>query len=280
MISATVFTPCSPPPTDRSNDGVDQPERLSRRRRNVGEPAKYWPQNSTIKIAMYDYPMDDPYVLAVKNAASEWSTHINLTFEFVSGDEGDVRITQNIVGDAGGSSRIGNDAQRALYGAPTMSLPIDHTLPSFNQTVLHEFGHMLGAHHAHQHPDANIQWNQSVLDMNYPQTYQQTNFLPLPRSESYDFLPYDPDSIMHYAIDPGLTTSNVYHSGGSTLSAGDIAWAKKTYPRPDKGEDATFSIPGSPHSYQAPPMPPAIHRPRFRDADSDCITQGVAHAGL
>lgn len=280
MISATVFTPCSPPPTDRSNDGVDQPERLSRRRRNVGEPAKYWPQNSTIKIAMYDYPMDDPYVLAVKNAASEWSTHINLTFEFVSGDEGDVRITQNIVGDTGGSSRIGNDAQRALYGAPTMSLPIDHTLPSFNQTVLREFGHMLGAHHAHQHPDANIQWNQSVLDMNYPQTYQQTNFLPLPRSGSYDFLPYDPDSIMHYSINPALTTSNEFHSRGSTLSAGDIAWANKTYPRPNKGENATFSIPGSPHSYQAPPIPPAIHRPRFRDADSDCTTQGVAHAGL
>lgn len=280
MISATVFTPYAPPPTDRSNDGVDQPERLSRSRRNVGEPAKYWPQNSTIKIAMYDYPMDAPYVMAVKNAANEWSAHINLKFEFVSGEEGDVRIAQNIAGDTGGSSRIGNDAQHTSPTSPTMTLPMDHTLASFNETVLHEFGHMLGAHHAHQHPDANIQWNQSVLDMNYSQTYQQHNLLPLPRSESYNFLPYDPDSIMHYSINPGLTTDNTLHSRGSTLSAGDIAWAKKTYPRPNEGEDATSSIPGSPRSDQAPPILPARHHPRFRDADSDCTTQGVAHAGL
>ncbi|KAF1026547.1 MAG: hypothetical protein GAK37_02647 [Pseudomonas sp.] len=34
---------------------VEDPPSLSRNRRNVGEPARYWPQNSTLKIAMYDY---------------------------------------------------------------------------------------------------------------------------------------------------------------------------------------------------------------------------------
>lgn len=39
---------------------------LSRSRRNVGEPGKYWPQNTTLTIAMYEYEMGDEYVLAVK----------------------------------------------------------------------------------------------------------------------------------------------------------------------------------------------------------------------
>ncbi len=219
-------------PSIESADNTHQPERLSRSRRNIGEPAKYWPQNSTLKIALYEYEMDDPYVLAVKKAASEWLPHINLKFEFVSGEEGHVRITQNLPGDEGGRSSIGNDALNAGPGMPTMSLPRDHTTPSFAHTVLHEFGHMLGAHHAHQHPDANIPWDQKSLNKRFTPQQAQNNFLPLPRGGTYDFLPYDEDSAMHYSIDPEWTTDkNLFHSRNSMLSTGDIAWARKAYPK-------------------------------------------------
>lgn len=232
MISSLPHKLQSPATWSTENaDRANQPERLSRRKRSIGEPGKYWPQNSTLKIAMYDYSMDDPYVLAVKKAASEWLRHINLKFEFVSGEEGDVRITHNLPGDDGGSSALGTDAQNARPYAQTMSLPISANSGTFAVTVLHEFGHMLGAHHEHQHPDANIPWNQANLDRHFtPQTLEH-NFRPLPRSPLYDFSSYDGDSIMHYSIDPAWTAHNTFHSRNSILSPDDIAWAKRAYPK-------------------------------------------------
>ncbi|WP_455884441.1 M12 family metallopeptidase [Pseudomonas spelaei] len=229
MISPPAYP--LPSPTARAPDSAAQPEPLSRGKRSVGEPGKYWPQNSTLKIALYDYAMDDPYVLAVKKAASEWLPHINLTFEFVCGEDGDVRITQNLPGDHGGRSMIGTDAKNAPPYAPTMSLPADPGASSFAVTVMHEFGHMLGAHHEHQHPDANIPWNRPNLDRLFDQSELQTNFRPLPRSDIYDFSRYDPDSIMHYSIAPSWSTDNTFHSRNAMLSADDIAWANKAYPK-------------------------------------------------
>lgn len=231
--AAFHYTPSAP----AHESAVDSAQPLSRSRRNIGEPAKYWPQNSTLKIAMYDYDMDDNYVLAVKKAASEWLPHINLKFEFVPGEEGDVRITQNITGDRGGSSAIGTDALDLSPAHPTMSLPMDHTDPRFAYVVTHEFGHMLGAHHAHQHPDAHIPWNMDKVYEGYNRSdgldrqAVQKNVLPLPRSSRYELMPYDGDSIMHYEISPHLTHGNWGQSENHSLSKGDIAWANKAYPK-------------------------------------------------
>lgn len=229
MISPTHFTPIYPSITDCSVENAHPSERGARTRRNVGEPAKYWPQNSTLKIALSDYEMNDPYVVAVKNAASQWLPHINLRFEFVSGDTGDVRITQH-GNKSGGSSEIGTDAVNT-FGTPTMLLPLDHTAANFEYTVIHEFGHMLGALHAHQHPDATISWNLPALSRQFTQSMLQDNFLKVARSGTYDLLPYDPDSVMHYSTQSGWTTDTVVHSRNAMLSQGDIAWAKKAYPR-------------------------------------------------
>lgn len=238
MISLSPPTGFHYPPTiasDETSTVTAQP--LSRRRRNVGEPAKYWPQNSTIKIAMYDHDMNDDYVLAVKKAASEWLPHINLKFEFVSGEEGDVRITQSPDDDTGGSSAIGTEALEKPYASPTMSLPRNHQHPTFAYVVMHEFGHMLGAHHAHQHPDANIPWDMDKVYEGYnriagmDRQSVHKNVLPLPRSSQYEFMPYDGDSIMHYEVSPHLTHGGWGQSESWFLSEGDIAWANKAYPK-------------------------------------------------
>jgi hypothetical protein len=231
MISATSLPPFIPSVADRA-DNNNQAETLSRTRRNVGEPGKYWPQHSTIKISVFGSEITDPYVQAIKKAASHWLPHINLKFEFVSGEEGDVRIAMTAPGSRSkGSSAIGTDALSASEGYPTMTLPIDHTTPGFEHTVIHEFGHMLGAHHAHQHPDANIPWNMSNLKQLFTQQTRQDNFLALPRSDTCDFSPYDADSAMHYSTNNIRTTENTVHSRNAILSEGDIAWAKKAYPR-------------------------------------------------
>ena len=226
-----------PPAAPALETAAESTQPPSRNRRNIGEPAKYWPQNSTLKIAMYDYDMDDDYVLAVKKAASEWLPHINLKFEFVPGEEGDVRITQNMAGHRGGSSAIGTDALGVSPAHPTMSLPMDHTDPRFAYVVRHEFGHMLGAHHAHQHPDAHIPWNMHKVYKGYKHMAGmdrqgvKTNVLPLPRSNRYDLMPYDGDSIMHYEISPYLTHRGWGQSETWSLSDGDIAWANNAYPK-------------------------------------------------
>ena len=230
MIGAT------PPPVLHYSPAAEPAQVLSRNRRNIGEPTKYWPQNSILKIAMYDYDMDDEYVLAIKKAAGEWLPHINLKFEFVPGEEGDVRITQNMIDDQSGASVIGTDALDKPY-SPTMLLPRDHRHPRFEYVVKHEFGHMLGAHHAHQHPDAHIPWDMDNVYEGYKRIAGmdrqevQKNVLPRPRSSQYDYQPYDGDSVMHYEISPRLTHGEWGQSETWSLSAGDITWAKKAYPK-------------------------------------------------
>lgn len=218
-------------------DHQTQGPSLSRSRRNIGEPAKYWPQFSTIKIGVYDYDLDDDYVQTIKKAASQWLPHINLKFEFVTGEDADVRISPHFLGNGNGSSSIGTDAKDVSPGSPTMSLPLDHNDPKFSYIVMHEFGHMLGARHAHQHPDAHIPWNPPKMQEAYERAGLskegiQTNILPLLRSDIYDFQPYDEDSVMHYEIDPDLTFGEWGQSETWSLSDGDIAWANKAYPKP------------------------------------------------
>ncbi|MBN2992578.1 peptidase M12 [Pseudomonas cedrina subsp. fulgida] len=223
------------PPTSLGNADT-QTHSLSRSRRNIGEPGKYWPQNSTIKIAMYDYEIEDEYVQAVMRAANQWLPHINLKFEFVTGDEGDVRISQNLRGDTGGSSAIGTDSQNSPW-LPSMLLPRNHEDPRFEYVVMHEFGHMLGAHHAHQHPDAHIPWHSENVYTGYRRLANldrqgvQDEVLPLPRSSTYDFLPYDMNSVMHYHVYESMTHDDFGITESWSISDGDIAWAKKAYPR-------------------------------------------------
>ncbi|NWE00985.1 MULTISPECIES: M12 family metallopeptidase [Pseudomonas] len=233
---ATHFSPATTQSADLTTDAPT----LSRHRRNIGEPRKYWPQNSTIKIALFDHAPDSEYAKAVKAAASEWLPHINLKFEFVAGNKGDVRIEAATT--SGGHSAIGKMSNRMGQAIPSMTLPIDHKHPKFAYVVMHEFGHMLGAHHAHQHPDSNIPWNTEKTYEYYKKTHNMgksevdNNVLPVPKRPKYDLLPYDGDSVMHYEIKPDVTDGNWGQSETWSLSEGDIAWAKKAYPKEQPAE--------------------------------------------
>lgn len=213
---------------------------LSRSPRNIGERRYYWPQNSTIKIAVFDRALDSEYVKAIEKAASAWLPHINLKFEFVAGNKGDVRIQP--APTTGGSSALGITATMRGQAIESMTLPSDHKHPRFEYVVLHEFAHMLGARHAHQHPDAHIPWNREKVYEYYKRTENlgkydvDQDILPLPKSRRYDLLPYDADSVTHYEIKPELTDGNWGQSDTWSLSDGDIAWAKKAYPKEQAAE--------------------------------------------
>jgi hypothetical protein len=107
----------------------------------------------------------------------------------------------------------------------------------FSRTVIHEFGHALGATHEHQHPSAGIPWNRPAVYEYYQSTQGWTK-------EDVDFQifakysknqvnssNYDKKSIMHYAIDARLLLDPSYAVGWNTsLSNTDKEFMKQMYP--------------------------------------------------
>lgn len=213
----------------------------NRPKRNIGAHTKYWATGRTLKIAMYD--ASDEVIEEVKAAASEWLPYVNLKFDFVTGDTGDIRIHINPPNGVN-SSEIGTDALIDDIGgtdaerrAPSMFLNWKSGSQRFRYVVLHEFGHALGAMHAHQHPDSEIPWNVQNTYKHCAKKYGwnkadvDTNILPLPRSHQHAYEPYDGDSVMHYEIPREWTFGNWGQSESWAISNGDIIMMRKAYPK-------------------------------------------------
>lgn len=209
--------------------------------RNIGAHTKYWTAGKTLKIAMYN--ASDEAIDAVRLAASEWLPFINLQFDFVRGDIGDIRVFLNPANGVQGSD-IGTDALIDDIGGtdeqrrgPSMFLNWMPGDKRFRYSVLHEFGHALGAEHAHQHPDSHIPWDAPSTYRYCAQHYGwdrntvDTNILPLPRSGQLTYEPYDGDSVMHYEIRPEWTFGGWGQSESWAISDGDITIMRKAYPK-------------------------------------------------
>ena len=117
----------------------------------------------------------------------------------------------------------------------TIVLALEHA--EFEWTLLHEFGHVLGLHHEHQHPEADIPWDLEKVYAFYKNEYNferdrvDSDALPLPRYSDGIYGDYDPLSVMHYNIDSRLTLNNWSHPGNLKLSEKDKAAARKIYPQ-------------------------------------------------
>ncbi len=114
--------------------------------------------------------------------------------------------------------------------------------------ILHEFGHLVGLKHEHQHPDAPASLRERLLQR-YEGIAAPSNFVLLRRhsSSQYAFTPYDVLSIMHYDfswtdemapdfgfdLTPWSSTNahtGVHHFfGPRQLSEGDIEFLRSIY---------------------------------------------------
>ncbi|KAM6530265.1 hypothetical protein FALCPG4_008390 [Fusarium falciforme] len=99
--------------------------------------------------------------------------------------------------------------------------------------ILHEFGHALGMQHEHQHPECKVNWNMQVIQAKYGWSAEKVhdNFDRL--TQGVKPAAYDPESIMHYPVDPGDTHSLVtYVPLATKLSKGDKKFLMAIYPKP------------------------------------------------
>lgn len=163
----------------------------------------------------------------VEEIASQWEDHALIDFHFGDFDEPDIRIAFEADGNW---SAIGTDALSRDPSEPTMNLENVE-----QRTILHEFGHALGLMHEHQHPDAGIRWDREAVYEAYTELgwtrdeIDQNLFAALSR-DSYNTGEYDPDSIMHYFIDPEWTLDDFEVPLNEELSEIEKAYVAELYP--------------------------------------------------
>ncbi|EXF94777.1 peptidase M12 [Pseudomonas fluorescens HK44] len=216
-----------------------------RKKRSVGEHTKYWRPGRTLRILVFEY--NEHSFEAIKNGANKWQPYVNLNFEFIEMDEQDIFKSDELLGDirvafyprlgGGGSSAIGTDSLTGDPQAPSMSFfQTDFSSPDFESMVIHEFGHALGLHHEHQHPDAKIPWDRKkayfhfAAAANLSREQVDANVFPLERTPNRTYTPYDRYSVMHYQVHNELTVGDWHQPLNRHISEGDIAAIRAIYP--------------------------------------------------
>ena len=203
---------------------------------------KMWQSGSTLRVRIDG---GTPLMRQkVEQYAMEWTRHVNLRFQFVSGGNAEIIVTFG--NDNKSWSYIGRDSvadEIRFIGNFTQQGTMhfgwfdDQTEEEeFRRVILHEFGHALGFKHEHSHPDAGIPWDREKVYEWYASdgwdraAVDRNIFEQSSRSES-QFSQYDPTSIMQYAVDNYLTIGDFSIPWNTQLSATDIAFAKVIYPR-------------------------------------------------
>ncbi len=206
----------------------------ARSKRAIGNWQKFWGHGRVLTISlMENLPVN--LKQRIERLIRQWEPATNLTFKFVDGVAGEIRISTT--GDVS-NSYLGTDALLVPSDLPTLRLGIAPDHAEFDPTVLHEFGHALGMQHEHQHPAANIPWD-------VPKVYEYFNLHHQWTKEDVDNNlfntfdtntslngPYDKTSIMHYVIPNELTVGDWQAGLNTKISKLDRRNMRKAYPKP------------------------------------------------
>lgn len=214
----------------------------SRKKRAVGTFSRFWANGRTLKIGFTDNDLPESHKQAIIDAINQWQPYVNLTFVFVDGREGapeygkgDIRITTDTAPSLN-YTLIGTDAKLNDPWTPTMVLGVRPTDDKFKHTVMHEFGHALGAEHEHQHPQANIPWDLPAVYAYYAaaghskEAVDESVLTKLEQAET-TFTTYDKESIMHYAIPSKITLGDWEVGINRSISTKDKELMRKVYPK-------------------------------------------------
>ncbi|MCE6979614.1 matrixin family metalloprotease [Pseudomonas frederiksbergensis] len=214
---------------DRANTGSTG----TRSKRSIGAHTKFWAQHRTIDVAFLSSDLE--FIEFAKEEISDWLPHINLTIRFVEGTKGDIRISDSSE-LMGHWSYFGTDALTVPEDEPTLHIDTTDQLLPLHVVMLHEFGHALGLHHEHQHPDANIDWNTPKVYAAFERPWLSKEaiydniFKKLERTEVRTG-EYDKKSIMHYHFPAELIWDGTEYPLNKKLSEKDISFISSIYPR-------------------------------------------------
>lgn len=178
----------------------------------------------------------------VRQFASEWTKHANLSFEFIEDDDAEIRISFTF--EPGSSwSGVGTDNLVEKYfpkHQPTMNFGWfdDNTDDmELSRVIIHEFGHAIGCIHEHQNPKGGLQWNEAAVLAYFkgpPNFWNEDtirfNVLDRYSQRVLNASQFDPDSIMLYEFPASFMANQKGTHSNMTLSTMDIAFIRRMYP--------------------------------------------------
>jgi H-type lectin domain/Astacin (Peptidase family M12A) len=206
----------------------------------------FWPNGTRLRVRLDG---GSAFVRKkVQQFATEWENFANVDFRFVAaGQAAEIRVTFT----PGGSwSFIGRSNLNVPSTNPTMNFGwFNDSTPDleFSRTVIHEFGHALGAVHEHQSPAANIPWDKPAVYAYYaatqtpPWTKEQVdrNIFDKYSASTTRFTAFDKFSIMCYHIPNELTIGDYEIGWNRVLSDTDKSYIKQMYP-PQARDTGTY----------------------------------------
>ncbi|MED7670492.1 peptidase M12 [Pseudomonas moraviensis subsp. stanleyae] len=206
-----------------------------RQKRSIACSNRLWDNASEVTFSfMENLPDESAY--RIERIIRQWEPFVSLTFAQVEKGQGQIRIALD--GDENWSA-IGTEALEFDREEPTLVIQAALQDPSFEATLLHEFGHALGFHHAHLHPDANIPWNIEAVHLHFKETQGwndeeiELNIFRLDSCNNTFDEEYDSLSIMHYPVPNFMTHGNFEIAFNMKLSERDKRLARQSYPAID-----------------------------------------------
>jgi len=206
-----------------------------RHKRSTAYSNRFWENASTVRFS-FTQDLSDDLKYRIERVIRQWEPFVSLTFELAEAWEGQIRIA--LYGSENYSA-IGTQALEFDRDEATLVLEMDPSNPMFEATLLHEFGHALGFHHAHLHPDANIPWDKEAVYKYYREDSQWTeedvelNVFSFEQGNTVFLGEYDPLSVMHYAVPNFMTRGDFQISNNMIISEGDKQLARRCYPAID-----------------------------------------------
>ncbi len=199
--------------------------------RAVFEFRKMWINGSNLRVRFIGGTAGQR--TTARDQARWWTEHANLTFEFGTAPDAEIRVAFD--SSDGAWSYIGTDCRGIPQNEPTMNLGFLD-----GGTAAHEFGHAIGLGHEHQNPAGGLEWNEAVVirDLsgppnNWTEAQIRHNVLEKYSADQIRGTSFDPDSIMLYFFPPRWTQNGQGTKANevlSTLDKGFIASAE-AYPR-------------------------------------------------
>jgi hypothetical protein len=229
----------------------------TRKKRSLVVTSALWRQGQTLKIAFIEEDIDPQLKQGIIDGIMDWQPYINLRLVIVdfANDPGHIRISTVIDNRGRGWSAIGTAALSVNPNTATLNIGVALEHEDFLRTVRHEFGHALGLQHEHQHPQANISWDEPKVYDHYRLKFSAyrdelriispnnddgvdlyideiiyENVLKKIPLEGYTANRYDKKSVMHYEFPNELTIGDWEVGKNTEISEGDKEMISLIYP--------------------------------------------------